>query len=71
MNAGVLLAGEGVAADMSEASVVHISGEIPVVTDGPYRETYELFNGSGSSRPPARKPTAVGNSTSPDAMADS
>lgn len=45
MKAGVLLAGEGLADDMSEAFVVDFSGENPIVTDGPYGETHELFNG--------------------------
>jgi hypothetical protein len=45
MKAGVLLAGEGLADDMSEAFVVDFSGENPIVTDGPYGETHEMFNG--------------------------
>lgn len=45
MKAGVLLAGEGLADDMSEAFVVDFSSGSPVVTDGPYGETKELFNG--------------------------
>ncbi|MGP3533750.1 YciI family protein [Microbacterium sp. RD1] len=45
MNAGVLVAGEGLAEDLSTAFVVDFSGEAPVVTDGPYGETHELFNG--------------------------
>ncbi len=45
MEAGVLLAGEGLADDLSTAFVVDFSGEQPVVTDGPYGETHELFNG--------------------------
>ncbi len=44
MNAGVLVAGEGLA-EASEGSVVRFDGEAPVVTDGPYGETKELFNG--------------------------
>ncbi len=44
MDAGVLVAGEGLA-DASEGSVVDFSNESPVVTDGPYGETKELFNG--------------------------
>lgn len=46
MKAGVLLGGEGLA-DVSEGSgfVVDFSQEPPVVTDGPYGETHELFNG--------------------------
>ncbi|QTX03904.1 YciI family protein [Agromyces archimandritae] len=44
MNAGVLLAGEGLS-DASEGFVVDFSGEEPLVTDGPFGETRELFNG--------------------------
>lgn len=44
INAGVLLAGEGLS-DASEGAVVDFSGEQPIVTDGPYGETHELFNG--------------------------
>jgi hypothetical protein len=42
--AGVLLAAEGL--DLpGEGVVVDFSGETPVVTDGPYGETKELFGG--------------------------
>ena len=44
VNAGVLAAGEGLS-DAEEGAVVDFSGEAPVVTDGPYGETKELFNG--------------------------
>lgn len=44
MQAGVLLAGEGLADD-DTAFVVDFSGDEPLVTDGPYGETKELFNG--------------------------
>jgi len=43
--AGVLVAGDGLAEDMSQNFVVEFGGEEPVVTDGPYGETHELFNG--------------------------
>jgi hypothetical protein len=44
IRAGVLLAAEGL--DSAEDGVVvDFSGEAPVVTDGPYGETKELFNG--------------------------
>ena len=44
IRAGVLLAAEGL--DMpNETVVVDFGGETPVVTDGPYGETKELFNG--------------------------
>ncbi|MFD9703629.1 YciI family protein [Lentzea sp. NPDC059081] len=44
IRAGVLLAAEGLS-DPSEGVVVDYSAEPPVVTDGPYGETKELFNG--------------------------
>ena len=42
--AGVLLAAEGLDVP-GEGVVVDFSGETPVVTDGPYGETKELFGG--------------------------
>ncbi len=44
IRAGVLLAAEGLA-DAAEGVVVDFSSEPPVVTDGPYGETKELFGG--------------------------
>lgn len=44
IRAGVLLAAEGLAGP-EESVVVDYSTEPPVVTDGPYGETKELFNG--------------------------
>ncbi|SER74563.1 MULTISPECIES: YciI family protein [Lentzea] len=44
INAGVLVAAEGLA-PAEEGVVVDFSSEPPVVTDGPYGETKELFNG--------------------------
>lgn len=44
IKAGVMLAGEGLA-DAKEGFVVDFSSEKPTVTDGPYGETHELFNG--------------------------
>lgn len=44
MKAGVLLAGEGLAGP-DEGFVVDFSAEPPIVSDGPYGETHELFNG--------------------------
>ncbi|NUT52353.1 MAG: transcription initiation protein [Saccharothrix sp.] len=44
IRAGVLVAAEGLA-DTSEGVVVDYSAEPPVITDGPYGETKELFNG--------------------------
>ena len=44
IRAGVLLAAEGLG-DAAEGVVVDFSSEPPVVTDGPYGETKELFGG--------------------------
>jgi hypothetical protein len=44
VKAGVLLAAEGLD-DPSRGVVVDFSGQAPVVTDGPYGETKELFGG--------------------------
>lgn len=44
IGAGVLLAGEGLAA-ADEGFVVDFSADPPIVSDGPYGETHELFNG--------------------------
>jgi hypothetical protein len=44
IRAGVLVSAEGLA-DASEGVVVDFSTETPVVTDGPYGETKELFGG--------------------------
>jgi hypothetical protein len=44
MKAGVLLAGEGLA-EPDDGFVVDFEAETPIVTDGPYGEIHELFNG--------------------------
>lgn len=44
IKAGVLAAGEGLT-DAAEGFVVDFSAEKPLITDGPYGETKELFNG--------------------------
>ncbi|WP_269302258.1 YciI family protein [Aeromicrobium sp. HA] len=44
MDAGVMAGGDGLT-DPSEGFVVDFSAEEPIVTDGPYGETHELFNG--------------------------
>lgn len=44
IRAGILVAAEGLE-DPSQSVVVDHSGETPVVTDGPYGETKELFGG--------------------------
>ncbi len=44
IKAGVLLAGEGLAGP-EDGFVVNFDTETPVVTDGPYTEAKELFNG--------------------------
>jgi hypothetical protein len=44
MKAEVLVAAEGLD-DPGQGVVVDFGGEVPVVTDGPYGETRELFGG--------------------------
>ena len=44
IKAGVLLAGEGLT-DAAQGFVVDFSAEKPIITDGPYGEVNELFNG--------------------------
>ncbi|MDO7880782.1 YciI family protein [Antiquaquibacter soli] len=44
IKAGVLAGGDGLA-PATEGVVVDFSGDKPIVTDGPYGETHELFNG--------------------------
>ncbi|GAA5033095.1 YciI family protein [Microbacterium fluvii] len=44
MKAGVLLGGDGLT-DAAQGAVVEFTAEAPLVTDGPYGETHELFNG--------------------------
>lgn len=43
MKAGVMVAGDGLAPE--PGYVVDFAGETPLVTDGPYGEVHELFNG--------------------------
>ncbi|WP_040167734.1 YciI family protein [Microbacterium gorillae] len=43
VKAGVMVGGDGLAPE--PGLVVDFSGETPLVTDGPYGETKELFNG--------------------------
>ncbi|MET4640085.1 YciI family protein [Mycetocola sp. 2940] len=45
IKAGVLLSGDGLADDLSDAFVVDFNADTPIVTDGPYGETHELFSG--------------------------
>jgi hypothetical protein len=46
ISAGVLLSGDGLADDVDTTGfVVDFSTTPPAVTDGPYGETHELFNG--------------------------
>jgi hypothetical protein len=45
IRAGVLLAAEGLDPDPASGVVVDFAGETPVVSDGPYGETKELFGG--------------------------
>ena len=44
IDAGVMAGGDGLT-DAQEGFVVDFGGEAPVITDGPYGETHELFNG--------------------------
>lgn len=44
IEAGVMAGGEGLT-DAQEGAVVTFGGEKPIITDGPYGETHELFNG--------------------------
>jgi len=44
VKAGVMVGGEGLS-DASEGVVVDFDSEEPIVTDGPYGEIHELFNG--------------------------
>ena len=44
MKAGVFVSAEGLA-PAEEGVVVDFAGDKPIVTDGPYGETHELFNG--------------------------
>lgn len=43
IKAGVLVAGEGLSPEAGY--VVDFAGETPIVSDGPYGEVHELFNG--------------------------
>lgn len=43
IKAGVMVAGDGLAPE--PGYVVDFSGETPIVSDGPYGEIHELFNG--------------------------
>ena len=46
IDAGVLLAGEGLAEATEDANfLVDFAQDPPLITDGPYGETHELFNG--------------------------
>ncbi|WP_305789662.1 YciI family protein [Symbioplanes lichenis] len=54
VEAGVLVAAEGLD-DPAKGVVVDFSGEAPVVTDGPYGETKELFGGFFMLEVPAQE----------------
>lgn len=59
INAGVLLAGEGLAEVTEDANfVVDFSEDPPLVTDGPYGETHELFNGFWIIEVPSKEEAA-------------
>ena len=44
IKAGILLGGDGLS-DAAQGSVVEFTDDEPVVSDGPYGEVHELFNG--------------------------
>jgi hypothetical protein len=44
IKAGVLVAGDGLT-DAAQGAVVEFTADAPIVSDGPYGETHELFNG--------------------------
>ncbi|AQX78822.1 hypothetical protein BWO91_01370 [Plantibacter flavus] len=44
INAGVMVGGDGLT-DAAQGAVVEFTTEAPIVTDGPYGELHELFNG--------------------------
>jgi len=44
MKAGVMIGGDGLT-DAAQGAVVEFTADAPIVTDGPYGETHELFNG--------------------------
>ena len=43
-NAGILIGGDGLT-DATKGAVVEFTADAPIVTDGPYGEVHELFNG--------------------------
>lgn len=43
--AGVMVAGEGLAPEPGVVVEFGVEGQAPIVTDGPYGEVHELFNG--------------------------
>lgn len=45
LKAGVMIGGDGLADDLSDAFVVNFDSAPPLVTDGPYGEVHELFSG--------------------------
>ena len=44
VEAGVMAGGDGLT-DAAQGAVVTFGGETPIITDGPYGEVHELFNG--------------------------
>lgn len=55
IKAGVMVAGDGLAPE--PGYLVDFSGETPIVSDGPYGEIDELFNGFWICRPrPPKRP---------------
>jgi hypothetical protein len=44
MKAGVMIGGDGLT-DAAQGAVVEFTADAPIVSDGPYGEVHELFNG--------------------------
>ena len=63
--AGVLLAGEGLADSMVDNFVVDFSAETPIITDGPYGETHELFSGFWMIEPSSKEEAVLWASRCP------
>ena len=69
IKAGVLLAGEGLADDMSEAFVVDFSAETPSLPTALMGKPMNCSTDSGFSRQPARKKRSSGQAVAPWARA--
>ena len=63
IRAGVLLSAEGLD-DPKESVVVDFTGETPIVTDGPYGETKELFSSAATTSWTSRRSRRPSNGRS-------